>query len=400
MIQSVLNLSSVTTALVFAWPTVYPVGTTIYKPEKCYNGYTIFVKGQKIKLIDMNGGTVHEWTAGSTKIGGGMPRARLLRNGHVLVARSQGIQEYDWDGNVVWQYIPQEGFVPHHDVFRKPNGNTLVICREEVPPDYMKKVKDPERRDITIYSDVILEVTPNKEVVWEWHQYKYLDINQCNPIPASRDWWAGPNNNTISDWTHTNTVQALPENKWYDQGDDRFKPGSVLVSMRQLDTILIADIETKEITWSYTGDYKGGLSGQHESHMIEKGYPGEGNILVFDNGASPYKNLAHAGCSFVLEINPVTNEVVWVYEDREHFHSNFTSSSQRVKNGNTIVCEASGRRFFEVTQEGEIVWEYVDGSNRVYRYPYDYCPQTKALGKPKETPVIPPKEMRVSPLDA
>lgn len=118
---------------------------------------------------------------------------------------------------------------------------------------------------------------------------------------------------------------------------------------------------------SLKGDYKGGMSGQHESHMIEKGLPGAGNISIFDNGASPYKNLAHAGCSFVLEIDPVTKEVVWKYDNGEHFHSNYTSSAQRLTNGNTLICEAAGKRIFEVTTKGEIVWEYVEGSSRAYR---------------------------------
>ena len=35
-------------------------------------------------------------------------------------------------------------------------------------------------------------------------------------------------------------------------------------------------------------------------------------------------------------------------------------NAQRLPNGNTLVCESSYGRFFEVTQEGEIVWEYVN----------------------------------------
>lgn len=35
--------------------TVYPKGTTFYKPELCYNGYTLLWRGSKVKLIDMNG---------------------------------------------------------------------------------------------------------------------------------------------------------------------------------------------------------------------------------------------------------------------------------------------------------------------------------------------------------
>ena len=391
----------------FTWPSVYPKGTTIYKPDKCYNGYTLKFGGRKVNLIDMNGRVVHKWTIPAGETPEGVHRARLLKNGHIIVQRGKmmsttgAIEEYDWDNKLVWQFIPQgkvphrELLGPHHDVFRKPNGNTLLICREVVPDEYMKKVTVPWLKDVTvIYSDVILEVTPANEIVWQWHGYKYLDINQYR-IFASLNWFAGPYNNTKCDWMHTNTVQALPENKWYDKGDKRFKPGNVMISCRSLDTIYIIDRDTKKIIWTYTGDYMGGMSGQHEPHMIEKGLPGEGNILIFDNGASPYKNLGHVGCSYVLEINPTTEELVWKYEDGRHFHSSFTSSSQRLKNGNTLICEQAGKRIFEVTEAGEIVWEHVNGSSRAYRYSYDHCSQTAALAKPKEVPVTAPKDFRV-----
>lgn len=40
--------------------TVYPVGTTLYKPDKCFSGYTILWRKAGVKLIDMNGRTVNE----------------------------------------------------------------------------------------------------------------------------------------------------------------------------------------------------------------------------------------------------------------------------------------------------------------------------------------------------
>lgn len=395
--------------------TVYPKGTTLYKPGKCFHGYTIFslpIKGNQggVFLIDGNGKIVHEWKLDSSNIKAWLvPRAKLLNNGHVIVVRGHmmskdgGIQEYDWDGRLVWEYSPPLGyFGPHHDVFRKTSGNTLLICREEVPKKYREKAEDPRRRDL-LYSDVILEVTPDKKIIWDWHEYEYLNINRCNKIVALSDWWRWPNtiphNNTITDWTHTNTVQALPKNKWHDEGDERFKPGNILVSLRQLDLILLVDRDTKRMVWDYTGDYKGGLSGQHESYMIEKGMPGSGNILIFDNGASPYKDLVHTGCSFVLEVNPISKKVVWKYENAEKFHSTFTCSSQRLPNGNTLINETAGGRIFEMTAEGEIVWEYVHmkgKSTRAYRHSYDYCPQTNALEKPDEIPVIPSGDMEIS----
>lgn len=91
--------------------TVYPVGTTLYKPDKCCNGYTILWGGRKVKLIDMNGRTVNEWFVNEIKSGDGkksqvgVDRARLLENGNVLVQRGgmmseDGLlQEYDWEHN-------------------------------------------------------------------------------------------------------------------------------------------------------------------------------------------------------------------------------------------------------------------------------------------------------------
>jgi len=34
--------------------------------------------------------------------------------------------------------------------------------------------------------------------------------------------------------------------------------------------------------------------------------------------------------------------------------------AQRLPNGNTLITESSFGRFFEVTKQGEIVWEYVN----------------------------------------
>lgn len=382
--------------------TVYPKGTTLYNPDKCYNGYTVILLpgegGPAVALIDMHGNPVHRWQMDDARTKGGVPRARLLPDGRLLVLRSGTrpsngcAQEWAWDGELLWEYVPPGELWPHHDIEKSASGNTLIICRETVPEAVRRRATEPERRE-KLYADVIQEISPAKEVAWEWHQYEHLDIDLRCKVPAPVDWWAGPENNTLVDWTHTNTVQAIPGNRWHAAGDARFTPGNVLMSLRQLDLVLLVDRETKQIVWEYTGDYHGGLSGQHDPHLIERGIPGEGNIILFDNGASPTANLAHCGASYVLEVDPTTNQVMWVYDRREQFHSNFTSSCQRLPNGNTFILEAAHRRLFEVTMEGETVWEHVFAQppfiQRAYRYGYDYCPQQAALGRSEEQPVIP-----------
>jgi len=378
--------------MVAAGPSVHPRGVTVFKPDKCDCGYLLeFYRRRVPILMDMNGNIVHIWKNVS-----GIGRMQLLSNGNLVVTNNgpggrfdlpAGVSdsdldvlgeegtmlEVDWEGNKVWEYKPPSA--PHHDFERMENGNTILIHSELVPDETKSKIEDSERRAAPVKADCILEVNLEGETVWEWHEYEHLDINQYSKSDG------------LQDWTHTNTVQVLPTNHWYDVGDERFKPGNVLISVRNQDTIYIIDRDSQDVVWQYTGDYKGGLAHQHEPHMIEPGLPGAGNIIIFDNGIGCRK-ISHEGCSYILEINPVTNEIVWKYEHGHEFYSATAGVQQRLRNGNTMITSSTGGRVFEVTVEGEIVWEWVSAYKpmRPNRYAYDFCPQFETIS-PIEVPI-------------
>ena len=418
---------------VFAMRTEYPIGVTIYKPEKCWNGYTLLNqigglntgkvifqggtlsreekiqrknKGEAIplpmELIDMNGKAVHSWNVTTMN----MRCPQLLDNGHLLMSGMQKTKsvawmneghpmEYDWDSKLVWETgVPVERHGVGGFVERLENGNTLFIYKMAMPDAARMKISDPERRKLDgMLSDCIAEVTPDGEFVWDWKSHDHLDL----------DGWL--RNDPSPNWTHFNNIQSLPENKWFDQGDKRFRPGNILVSGRTLGYIFIIEKSSGEIVWRYYGDYMGGLSGQHSPNMISKGYPGEGNILVFDNGQSPLGADTHGGRTFILEINPTSNKIEWLYDNGYYFFASYGGDCERLPNGNTLIAEPWGKRVFEVTMEGEIVWEYV-GDPRVMdilmdatRVPYDYTPQLAALPKPKEKEVAPSEHTITKPLN-
>ncbi|MHC4503659.1 MAG: aryl-sulfate sulfotransferase, partial [Planctomycetota bacterium] len=195
--------------------TVFPVGTTLYEPDECANGYTLVSGSGVVRLVTMNGEPAHEWRVGGDGPMGYIHRARLLSNGNLMILvgpakeRPGHLEEYDWDGRLTWEYTPDAGD-PHHDFWPREDGGVLLICKEPVPPEVTGRITDEPRKGLTIYGDVLIEVSRDKKVIWLWHQHDHLDINTCNPIPAGREWRAGPDNNTITDWTHTNTIQALP----------------------------------------------------------------------------------------------------------------------------------------------------------------------------------------------
>ncbi len=376
----------------------FPSGTTIYKPDRCWNGYTLVpYEGGMILIIDMNGNVVHKWDIGTE-------RATLLQDGHVAVMQGSKAREYDWDGNLVWEFevpggpypstgYPSVGFI-HHDLQRLSNGNTIFLVHDEVTDEYKKVLKDPARRSQKIIGDCVLEVNKKGAIIWEWHLHEHVDLGAVSSIRVREG--------RPLDWTHTNTVRVLPENHWYDEGHEEFKPGNVIICPRHLDKIMIIDRETKDVVWTYTGEYMGGLARPHEPYMIKKGMPGAGNILMFDNGIGP-KTSGRDGpavrdeMTVILEINPVTKRIVWLYQRGKEFFSSIQGTQQRLANGNTFICESTTGRIFEVTRDGEIVWEYVmppyPGSDsehgsgtRPHRYPYDYCPQLKKLPTPEQTP--------------
>jgi hypothetical protein len=117
------------------------------------------------------------------------------------------------------------------------------------------------------------------------------------------------------------------------------------------------------------------LFGQHDVRWIEKGMPGEGNLMIFNNDI---RNKNKLNYSAIYEIAPPTDQKgnymlekgkpfgpetpVWTYTaaDSVSFWSSFISGAHRMSNGNTFINEGARGRFFEVTKEGKIVWEYLN----------------------------------------
>jgi hypothetical protein len=409
--MSVLTLSLAALAGAYvtgAYPSVYPTGTTIYQPAEAHSSYILIsdhsavgnsadpqvrasgTPTNDIRLIDMNGTVVHTWTVAPNF----NKRSRLLPTGNLVYAGpNRTIFEYDWDSHVVWTH---KGIGSTNDLRVLPNGNRLLLAHEPMPWEYQRRVKnvdmrpwwEPRRRgsDEQQLSGDLYEVNLAGEVVWEWHAYEHLDLNRFSPATPA------------GDWLHVNSIQPLPENKWFDGGDARFRPGNILVNARNIDTMYIVDKKTKLVVWEGTHDYQSGMSHSHEPEMIEKGLPGEGNIILFDNGLFT-TNREHTGQTYIIELNPVTREIEWTYATEGYSNMKFFSktmgSQRRLPNGNTFIAEDNTGRLFQVEPDGDIVWEYVNrgGTTRPAPVAYDFTPQLRAMARPRELAVTPPDNL-------
>ncbi len=313
-------------------------GLIVHDQPRATPGFTLYAPmwRNKVLLLNMRGDEVHEWTLPGNPAG----YAYLLPNGNLLAATTTDggppfkggakgglIQELDWHGNVVcevrddWQ---------HHDFRKLRNGNIIYPAWEKMPPDAIAKVSGGVPDSIPefgVYSDLLREVTPAGETVWEWRIGEHMDIAAFPMHP-------------LCTWRVYCWINACSETT----------DGNILISMRQINTVAIIDRQTKQFVWWKRDDAWGH---QHDVQQLSNG-----NFLLFANGQNTLYPHNH---SFVTEFT-ADGEVVWEYRDnpRTFFYSPHISGCQRLWSGNTLICEGVNGRLFEVTPTGEIVWEFLN----------------------------------------
>jgi hypothetical protein len=389
-----------------------------------YQGYTLIspLGSPKTFLIDMQGRIVRTWDGAAPPqlCANLLPNGNLLRPCNKSLINFQGtlgrIQEFNWDGDVVWDYkFPDEPHKPHHDILKLSNGNVLVVFYERKTAEECAAAGRKEAGALD--ADGILELRPNgkdgADIVWQWHLWDHLiqdhdntkanfgavaehpelvDINgnenlarllTKSKIPNPL---VGAGGVPGGNWTHMNGIAYHSE---LDQ---------IIVSVHAFSEFWIIDHSTSTAEaaghtggkrskggdllyrWGNPQAYRAGteadrkLFHQHNAHWIPKGLPGAGNVLIFNNGLGR----PGGGYSSIEEvILPVDvagaytrrpgaafgpEKALWTYsnEKKTDFYSPIISGAQRLANGNTMICAGTTGSVFEVTPTGDLVWGYMN----------------------------------------
>jgi hypothetical protein len=346
-------------------------------PQQACPGFTLFAPQSgdgHVYLIDLEGKVVHTWRMPYPPGNYGYltERGTLFYNGKIVedsprfISRQPwkggAVLEADWNGRVLWEVRHPDH---HHDGIQLRNGNVLLLCLAQLPQNLVPKVKGGRpgtEQNGEMYGDYLVEITTDRRIVWEWRSWEYLDPEK-DCITAVQD--------QREAWTHGNGLAELPN-------------GDIVVSFRNISTVIIIDRRTEQIIWKLGAPP---LSGQHAPTPLPNG-----NLLLFDNG--PHRLDHSMPFSRVIEIELATKQIVWKYQERREyeFFSPRISNAQRLPNGNTLVCEGDFGRIFEVTAGSELVWEFVnphfgEGPNglnnrvfRAYRYSAEEIARAKATG--------------------
>ena len=351
------------------------VGLRALDPDRAWKGFTLFAPqsgGGKVYLIDLEGQVVHTWQMPYPPGNYGYltERGTLFYNGKIIEDSTRFISrqpwkggvalEADWNGRVLWEVRHPDH---HHDGIRLRNGNVLLLCLGPLPRNLVSQVRGGmpgTEHNGEMYADYLVEMTTDGKIVWRWQTWDHLNP-ETDCITAVQE--------RREEWMHGNGLAELPN-------------GDIVVSFRAISTVIIIDRKTGKIIWKLGAPP---LSGQHAPTPLPNG-----NLLIFDNG--PHRLDHPMPFSRVIEIEVPTKQIVWKYQEKREyeFFSPRISNAQRLPNGNTLICEGDFGRLFEVTTDGELVWEYVnpyfgEGPNgpnnrvfRAYRYSEEEVAKAKA----------------------
>lgn len=305
-------------------------GVVQHDPERAFAGWNLYnsLRENQAFLLTMDGDLVHRWSTDT----GPYHHVELLPNGDLIaMIKDKKLIRMAKDSRILWEF---EALVHHDTWVDRSSGDILVLIS--------RPRRIPARhKTIPIMVDLVTVLSEDGRVKYEVDLFKAIESSPyAYLIPDVKGIRRKVEGVKAFDVLHTNHVEMIESDSA--KMPDVFKAGNLLVSIRNLNSIVVVDPERVEVVWLWGPN---NLIRQHHSVLLPSG-----NIMVFDNGISQ---------SRVLEIDPAAgNEIVWQYGPREDFFSVVRGSNQRLANGNTLITESVTGRAFEVTPSGEIVWEF------------------------------------------
>ena len=311
-----------------------------------------------LRLIDIDGTVRHRWPASFSAIwpdpqhvhGRPLPAndwdteihgAALLPDGDVVFNFAQyGLQRLDPCGEVVWK-LP---YMTHHSVFVDDDGNLWApgVRYHAGPISSLPGIVPPFREEM------ILEISPDGTILREISLLELFYAHELQALLFANG-EAMIDGTSHEDLLHLNDIEILSKSDA--AAFPLFEAGDIMVSLRNLNLLMVIDPATKAVRWAQTGPW----IRQHDPDFLP-----DGRIAVFDNRRDQSDGQILGG-SRILAIDPVTREVKQVYKgsDEAPFFSNIKGQQQLLANGQLLIAEAERGRVFEVTMDGRIVWSYI-----------------------------------------
>lgn len=344
-------------------------GVTRHDPALAHDGLTLmqgfFAEGVELRLVDMTGKVVHRWPADFFSIwpspshvvpDKNIPTSRYgyhtmgmwaLPDGSAVVNFSEkGTVKMDKCGVVQWTIDR----MTHHSITPNPDGSYWIPVKGNV-----RNVPDPL---------LLPQVTRNKlmnSLGWYEDRLMLVDARgqKKGEISVLQALFDGGFERELYDATiidhldptHVNDIDVVTS--ILAEKIDGVNAGDLLVSIRNMNMLVIMDRETGRIKWHRIGPWVR----QHDPDITSRG-----TIIVYNNRDMALStSLNRKVGSNLIELDPATGQASILYpkEDQVGFYTRIMGEHQRLPNGNRLIAESMAGRVFEIDDQGNIVWEYI-----------------------------------------
>jgi len=265
--------------------------------------------------------------------------------------------------------VPVKSLTFHHDAEFLSNGNYLILGSEykEIDNYYTSETDStaPRKRQ-KVMGDVLLEFTPEGDVVWEWHAFDHLDPMRIGFETFSKYWYSRGYPGVL-DWTHANTIL-------HDTTDN-----TVVMNSRYLSSLTKINRDGS-IQWIF-GEPTG-LSDTLRSkslvlkngdwfwHQHSASFTPQGTVLIFNNNlrrAWPFQEKDETGFSNALEFKVNEEEMyatqIWSSElqDLPGVRSGAMGDVDYLKETRNVLVSYGGldpNKAYQRTQSWSMVREF------------------------------------------
>ena len=310
-----------------------------------------------VNVIDSQRRLVHSWRITWNNLWpnpthleeGELPKSNpALVQGMVLMAdgdlvfsfEGRGLVRMNACGEVVWR-LP---YRTHHSVYLDDRGNLWVPgqVRRRTTNVALPNYRPP------YWDFTVLEVSPDGRILQE---ISVLDVIVENGLRGLLHMLGEGSSTVVSgDTLHLNDVEVFPRSL----PAGVFKPGDVMVSLRNISAILVFEPDTRHITFMSVGR----VLRQHDPDFVD------GNtISVLDNNALGGPTSPPGYYSRIVTLSAVDHKqmrVRFAGTSEQPFYTEFMGTHENLPNGNMLIVESTWGRVIEVDSRGRIVWQFVN----------------------------------------
>ncbi|WP_226628000.1 arylsulfotransferase family protein [Alloyangia pacifica] len=352
-------------------------GAGVVRNEIGDDGALVFMAGffddeNQARLVRRDGSVMRKWTLdyfgtfpdAGTRVCDLASTLHVDQHGALMTSRGEVVFNYEYCGTVklspcgevLWTLNERT----HHSIVPAAAGGYWLLNRQrwvaadapERMPPFSSSATGQE-----IKEDTILRITEDGEILKEVSIPRLLRDGHLEALLTANGEDFSRHSADRDELVHSNKVAELPAA--YASAYPLFEAGDLVLSMRDLNLVVVVDPDNWDVKWHQTGPW----IRQHDPEFRP-----DGRISVFNNNmyrtVYPDEVLEPDAprVTNITAVEPVSGETEVLFGETpgQEMLSAIRGQHEILPEGGMVIAEFDGGRVLQTNAAGDVVWEYVN----------------------------------------